>query len=721
MAISDWFRGVFQQKNSPSRSMISFHRLGQPVSTPKNFEGYSKEGFQKNVVAYRAVLGISQGIAGLKWVLYKKRRGGTPQEITEHELLTLLKRPNPMQGGAAFFEAMSAFFSLSGNSYCEAVGPSPGAPPSELWVARPDRMRIVPGAYGMPQAFEYSIGGLKHKYEVDQIKGSSPILHLKTFNPTDDWYGMSPVQAASLAVDQHNESGVWNLSLLQNKATPSGALVVSVSDKNPTGKLDPEQYDRLDKKLEQKFKGAQNAGRPHLLEGGLDWKQMGFAPSDMDWINGKNTSAREIALAFGYPPILLGIPGDSTYNNQKEARLALYEEAILPQATFIRDELNNWLTPAFGDDLYLDYDRDQIDALAIKREAIWTRVETSNFLTINEKREAVGYERVEGGDTLFVNAGQLPLELATDPEFGMPEQEEEDLSDFEEETEDDDSKSSGKSLEYKNSESRFESYVKMFTERYVGDRITKISGVTRRHVIKSVREAQLEFLQEGSNITQLSDAIHKKISSTYSTFTKSRARTIARTETTVAANEGSRAAAKALNLPKLRKEWVSGDDGRVRGSDLDDATNHKNMNGVKVGIDEKFLVPSIDGPDEMDGPGDPSAPVDQVANCRCIQVYEDEQKSFNLGTSKSKQSIWLKTVRQRNALERKFTAQVGAVFKKEMDELLSGLEGIEDAKLAELTADRILADTQADLEAVFKSNIIFILRTFGKDVLKLRS
>lgn len=724
MSFKDWFSGVFR-KQSPSRTMIAMHSLGKPVQTPRKYKELSEEGYQKNVIAFTAIHDISKAVGSLKWVLYKKRRGGSRIEVDESPLLDLLARPNPMQGGSSFFEAVTAFFFISGNSYIEGVGPNPTSPPTELYPVRPDRMKVIPGSIGLPEGFEYSVNGKSKVYKVDQIKGTSPILHLKTFNPLNDWYGMGRIEAAALSVDQHNQAGIWNLSLLQNKATPSGALVYLPNDANPKGKLDDDQYTRLDKKLEEKFMGSKNAGRPLLLEGGLDWRAMGFSPSDMDWINGKNVSAKDIALALGYPPMLLGIQGDSTYNNQKEANMALYTKTVLPTADMIRDELNHWLTPLFGEDLYLDYDKDEIDALAPLREAIWDRVQNSGFLTINEKRSAIGYEALEGGDTLMVDAGKLPLELAVSDDFLIGSEEEDDPDeeddDLIEEEVDDDSDEGGKSIEYKNIRTRFLDFVKRFSERYSSERVSRIQDSSRDRVIKAIRKAQVDFLNEGSTIDQLSNAIQENVKSVYETFSKSRARTIARTETTVAANEGSRAAAKSLGVPNLKKEWVSGDDSRTRGSDPSDDSNHKSMNGVKVEINEKFLVPSKDGPDSMDGPGDPSAPADQVVNCRCILVYDDDSKSFNLSNRASKHRLWLKTIRQRNALERKFSAQLRGVFLKEMEEILSALEGIEDARLAERTVEAVLDDTKADLETVFKSNISTTLNKFGSEVLKLRS
>ena len=96
-----------------------------------------------------------------------------------------------------------------------------------------------------------------------------PILHLRLFHPANDYYGMSPVEAASTAIDIHNTAAQWNKALLDNSARPSGALVYTGGEGRPTA----EQFTRLRDELETGFQGARQAGRPLLLEGGLDWKR----------------------------------------------------------------------------------------------------------------------------------------------------------------------------------------------------------------------------------------------------------------------------------------------------------------------------------------------------------------------------------------------------------------------------------------------------------------
>jgi HK97 family phage portal protein len=288
----------------------------------------------------------------------------------------------------------------------EAVGPQNG-PPIEMYTHRPDRMKVIPSELGTPRAFSYTVNGTLTKlWEMNPITGEGPILHIKRFNPLDDWYGMSPVEAAAYGIDQHNAAGAWNKALLDNSARPSGALVYAPKEGPAT--LSDEQFLRLKQQLAEQQTAADAKGSPLLMDGGLDWKEMALSPKDMDWLKGRDMSARDICAAFGTPPMLVGVPGEATYANYKEARMAFWEDTILPSLDQHIDALNNWLVPKFGKGLRLAYDEDAISALSPKREELWKRVETASFLSINEKRAAVGYDEVEGGDDVMVPATSLP-------------------------------------------------------------------------------------------------------------------------------------------------------------------------------------------------------------------------------------------------------------------------------------------------------------------------
>jgi HK97 family phage portal protein len=380
-----------EKKASATAPLLLSYGSHQPVWTPRQYDTLAEEGYQKNIIVYRCVSLIARGVGSVPWKLY---RGDTCLET--HPLLNLLHAPNPQQSLGRFMEALTSYLLLSGNVYIEAVMPEDE--PFELYLLRPDRVRVVPGRGGVPEAFLYTLGGKSLMIPVDPLNGKSRVLHIKTFNPLHDWYGMSPIEAAAHSIDQHNAVAGHNLALLQNGARPSGAFIMKPDcDGNI---LTAEQRSTLRQDLKDVYESQRNAGRIMILEGDFDWKEMGISPKDLDFIEGKYLSAREIAQVYGVPPMLVGVPGDATFSNYKEARYHLWEDTILPHLEMIKGELNKWLTPLFGENLMLDFDLDSIPALAPKRETLWGKIEKASFLTLNEKRAIVGYEPVPDGDRL---------------------------------------------------------------------------------------------------------------------------------------------------------------------------------------------------------------------------------------------------------------------------------------------------------------------------------
>ncbi len=386
---------VAQVKTSAAGPVIAFNQTGRPKWTPRRYDSVAEEGFRKNVIAHRCIMMLATSAAAIPWLLYDDESA----EIDQHPLLDLLRHPNPLQDGMTFLENVYANLQIAGNAYIEAVQPRDGHLPVELYALRPDRMRVIPGSTGLPLAYEYNVNGQLTRWSADPISGASAILHIKLFHPLEDWYGLSPLEAALASVDQHNAASAWNQALLNHGARPSGALVFAPKDGSPAT-LSDDQMRRLREEMDQLNTGKNNAGRPLILEGGLEWREMSLSPKDMDWLAGRDVAARDIALAFGVPAQLIGIPGAQTYNNLAEARLALYEESVLPLVSRVIGAFDHWLTPMFDEGLTLDFDLDEISALTARRDTHWDKLQNVNFLTLNEKRVAAGYEPVEGGDVL---------------------------------------------------------------------------------------------------------------------------------------------------------------------------------------------------------------------------------------------------------------------------------------------------------------------------------
>ena len=383
-----------EQKASKAGPLIAYDTLGQPVWSPRDYGAFAREGFMQNAIVYRSVRMIAEAAASIPLLLY-----AGSEEIETHPLLDLMRKPSADHTGPDFLEAWFGFLLVSGNAYVEAVAVDGQI--RELHNLRPDRMKVLPGLDGWPEGYEYTAGGKSVRFTSEPVEGVRPVLHTRLFHPVNDHYGMSPIEAAATAIDIHNTASGWNKALLDNSARPSGALVYAASN----GQMTDEQFARLKSELETNYQGAAHAGRPLLLEGGLDWKPLSLSPKDMDFIEAKNAAAREIALAIGVPPMLLGIPGDNTFANYAEAQRALWRNTVLPLVNRMCAAFSAWLSPAFalGDSpsssrppsagVLLEFrpDLDQVEALNPEREALWARLQNVTFLTDDEKRAAAGY------------------------------------------------------------------------------------------------------------------------------------------------------------------------------------------------------------------------------------------------------------------------------------------------------------------------------------------
>ncbi|WP_299194964.1 phage portal protein [uncultured Erythrobacter sp.] len=329
-----------------------------------------RDGFLSNPIAQRAVRIVAEGV------------GQAPLTINDPDLSRLVTATS---AGQSLIETLAAHVLLHGNGYVQIIKDASGRP-VELFALRPDRVSIIAGPDGWPCAYEYMVGGGKLILQAEDDDGWPNVVQIKAMHPLDDHLGASALAAAHQAVAIHNAASQWNLSLLENAARPSGALVYETGD---GAGMTTDQFERLKCELETAFSGAVNAGRPMLLDGGLKWQRIAMSPADMDFATLKSAAAREIALAFGVPPMLLGLPGDNTYSNYREANRALWRLTLLPLTQKLFSALNQALSPWFPEGA-IAVDLDQITALSEDRERLWKQVSDADFLNRAEKRQMLG-------------------------------------------------------------------------------------------------------------------------------------------------------------------------------------------------------------------------------------------------------------------------------------------------------------------------------------------
>ncbi len=351
--------------------------LGAGGSAPRSYEAQVRAAYLANPVAARAIRMVSESAGGAPLV----------SEPAGHPALALLASCGCGASGPGLLEALAAQMLLHGNAYVDVACGADGLPVA-LYALRPERVSVELDSSGWPAAYLYRTGEKITRYSAETHGDQVGLLHIRSFHPLDDHYGLGCLGAASGPVAVHNAAARWNQALLDNAARPSGALVYQPGDGSV---LSAEQFERLRAEMEAGFSGEANAGRPLLLEGGLSWQAMSMTPAEMDFARLRDTAAREIALAFGVPPLLLGLPGDATYANYKEANVALWRLTLLPLTARILDALSAHLR-AWWPDLVLRVDRDEVPALSEDRERLWAQVTAATFLSDDEKRAALELE-----------------------------------------------------------------------------------------------------------------------------------------------------------------------------------------------------------------------------------------------------------------------------------------------------------------------------------------
>jgi HK97 family phage portal protein len=378
MALLDIFRSAFKG-GEPARVPLAGTMMqgwypafeSGPVPRVYAYDRAIAEGFLANPIAQRSVRLLAEGI------------GQAPLQCSDPRLAALVTATS---AGQSLVETLAAHLLLHGNGYVQILKDAAGVP-VELFALRPERVQVVLDHKGWPCGYDYTVAGHATRLPLEDEDGWPSVIAIRAMHPLNDHCGAGALEAAWQAVLIHNAATAWNRALLENAARPSGALVYETGD---GATLAHEQFERLKRELDIAFSGAANAGRPMLLDGGLKWQSMALSPADMDFATLKSAAARDIALAFGVPPMLLGLPGDNTYANYREANRALWRLTLLPLAEKLFAALREGLAPWFPE-AQLGIDLDLVPALSEDRERLWSQVSEADFLSRAEKRQMLGF------------------------------------------------------------------------------------------------------------------------------------------------------------------------------------------------------------------------------------------------------------------------------------------------------------------------------------------
>ncbi len=350
---------------------------------PASYPARVAAAVEQNPIAARAVRLIGEALAAAPLKV------DAADAATAAHVRALVMRTS---GGQTLIESLAQALLLHGDAWLQLIDRGDGTL-GELYALRPDRMTLVVGEDGWPFAADYRAhdaarpgSRAARRLLLEDARGRPSLIHLRVGHPADDHAGAGALAAAGAAIALHNSAARWNRALIDNAARPSGALVHEAGGGVP---LADAQFERLKAEMAAQFQGSANAGRPMLLDGGLRWQPISLTPAEMDFAALKDAAARDIACAFGVPPMLLGVPGDATYANYAQAMKALWRHSLLPMAARILGGINEALAP-WGHDARVSVDLDAVPELSEDRARLWEMVAGADFLSAAEKRVAVG-------------------------------------------------------------------------------------------------------------------------------------------------------------------------------------------------------------------------------------------------------------------------------------------------------------------------------------------
>lgn len=438
-SVFDRFRNLITknaQQTAAEYNKAIYQFLGESIVwNPENDDTYIKDGYRKNATIYSLVNIITNAATTIPFQVYEKVnenevkrykaltsgsidansiykanliRKNAMVELEGTELHKLLERPNAAQSYSSWISELIAFGKLTGNRYIYGIAPETGMNQGkykELYVMPSQIMEIVSGGIMQPvQKYRIEYQGA---YDIP----AEDICHIKDFNPYYDGtgshlYGQSPLRAGLRSLTTNNEAVQTGVKYLQNQ-TARGILTSDEGDLNEV------QAQQLKDKFRKNFQGSDNAGDVIITPKKLSWVNFGLNASDVSLIQQYNASIKDLCNIYAVPVQLLNNTESATYNNMKEAKKALYQNCVIPELNKIRDELNRWLVPKFGEKLFIDFDYSAIPELQEENEKVVDQLSKAWWVTPNEKRSVMNYGVDEENialDNYYIPANLLPIE-----------------------------------------------------------------------------------------------------------------------------------------------------------------------------------------------------------------------------------------------------------------------------------------------------------------------
>lgn len=354
---------------------------------------------------YRIVNYINTTASVVPFALWQRQPDGSKEQLHNHPLLDLLYNPNPDQDFTQLLEALLGYKLLTGNTYLRGIGPKGGlnaGKPLELWALPPLQVRVLGGGVCQPVTGYELHTSATEKIPLDR----TDVWHGKYWNPSiiSGVYGLSPVLAATYEATLSDAALATQVRQIQQSGPP-GVLWL---DTDENADLPPDAIPNMRQRLNQ-YGGIRGAGQVPVMTTKVGFTAIGASPVELKILESKQASFRDLCGFFKIDARLLGDTASSTFNNQEQARVALYKDCILPELQSIAAGLTRWLCPRFGKGLVLLPDVTQVEELQQDMGQLATALNTAWWVPTQEKQRRMGVKVDEDLPEYMVPVGIAPL------------------------------------------------------------------------------------------------------------------------------------------------------------------------------------------------------------------------------------------------------------------------------------------------------------------------
>lgn len=353
-----------------------------------------------NGYSYTAISAIAQELAVIDLHLYTSKmtpKGPETQEIVEHESISLLHYCNEFTTFYDILEGTQIYLELVGEAFWVILrdGDELKGIPREIYLLRPDWIRIVPDPKTFIKEYIYTPGGnlgnaIKFKRE--------NIIHFKYFNPINPYRGRGSIQAGAMPIDIHNFAQDWNRNFFFNNATPSAVFTTDRKYSKPV-------LDRFLESWQNTYGGRKNAHKVAFMSGGFKLEKLGMAAKELDFTQQQTIMRDDILAIFKVPKTVLGLTDDVNKANAEATTRAFMERVITPRMRKFVAQLNEFYLPMFNETgLFIDFTDPSPEDVELKLKT-YENALNFHWMTINEVRAMENLEPLEGGDEIV-----LPLQ-----------------------------------------------------------------------------------------------------------------------------------------------------------------------------------------------------------------------------------------------------------------------------------------------------------------------